>query len=179
MFRRIIVGCLAGAACIVSGCGSDNDDSSGPLDVQVVDVGIEQSVLIVGEASVIDVEFSFDAGQVFDDGRTVDVLVLLPAGVAFREGSSEIDVVGGDDDDVGAQVLSCPTTGETYLLFSLDENDLDVAENPDGNADARLTLTVDAVAPTVTSIGARADEVAIFACGGPFVADAAVALQIQ
>ena len=110
----------------------------------------------------------------------VVVVVRLPPELEYRDDTSEIDGSAGDD-KVGAQVTHCADTGETFLVYDLDRFDLDEARNPSGDADARLTLTIDGVLPTSsTEIGARAEENGVsFSCGGVFLPDESIVVDVR
>ncbi|MCC6952540.1 MAG: hypothetical protein IT290_00330 [Deltaproteobacteria bacterium] len=151
------------------GCsgGDDDDDFGGG---GVTRVRIDDRTLSVGEGTVVAVDFEFDRQDIFIDDDNVVVVVRLPGQLRYRDDTSEIDGVGSDD-GVGARVTEC--AGETYLEYDLDRFDLDDAANPDGSADARLTLTVDAVSPGASvEIEAVAEENGVpYSCGAAFLSD--------
>ncbi len=172
-----VLGLLCATALLLSGCSGSDDDNSG-ISARVIDLLLDDDTIRVGEGSVLRSYFSFSSDRVFDDGANVVVVVRLPNGVTFRDGSAEIQRPL-DDDSVGAQITNCPT-GEQFLLFDLDSNDLDAAENPSGDADAELSLTVDGVAETTAvdiQVIARENTVN-FQCGAPFAADRAVSIVV-
>ena len=153
------------------GCsGSDDDDDFGGGGVTRVRADDRQ--LSVGEGTVLAVDFEFDRDDVFIDDDNVTVALRLPPELRYRDDTSEIDGVSTDD-GVGARVTFCQDTGETFLEYDLDRFDLDDAKNPDGDADARLTLTVDAVAAgSSVEIEAIADSNGVaYSCGGRFLSD--------
>ena len=125
------------------------------------------------------VEFTFDRENVFDDSDSVDVVVKIPNEVSYREGTAEVDEDVGGDNDVSPEITLC-ADGSSFLRFNLDENDLKDAENPEGDADARLTLTIDSVGgPGSFVIEGRADEnSAPFGCVGSFLAEDRVVLNV-
>lgn len=168
----LLVGSLAGCS------GSDDDNF---VSAVVTTIEVSDSVIAVGQGSVIAVDFSFSADDIFNDRKRIFLVVRLAPALAFREGTSEIDgAFSGDDEGVGAQITNCLESGETFLLFNLDRFDLDEAENPAGDADARLNFTVDGILPEPQAIiSARADgSPAIFTCGVEFIPEAATAIQV-
>lgn len=176
MNTRILGLLLSTTALAMSGCGGSGDSGGGTIDSMT----LEQSVIAVGGATVIDVDFSYDAGNVFDNDARVILHVLLPAGVGFRSGSAEVDTVGGNDISASANVTNCASSGETLVTFDLDEDELLGALNPGGDADATLTFTVDGIAATQGVIQGRADDTADSTiCGQPFTADATAFITVQ
>lgn len=169
---------LWGALFSFGGCGSggDNDNFESP---EVTDMDLEDETIAAGEGTVLAVEFSFDRANIFDDNDEVVVVVRLPNGITYREGTAEIDEDAGGDNDISPEITLC-SDGTTFLRFSLDENDLQSAENPDGDGDARLTMTID----SLRSLGSvilegRADEnSAPFGCSGSFLAEDRVVLNV-
>ena len=161
---------------IFTGCSSSDDDES--VSAVVTNFEVNDSTLSVGEGSVASVEFSFSSNAVFDDDKNLVITLRLPSSLRLREGTSEID--GVRDESVGAQITNCPATGEQFLVFDLDRFDLEEASNPNGDADARLTLTVDAIqAQEIAIVGARADgDIPIFACGLQFPVERELAMRI-
>lgn len=141
---KVILSSVALIALIVgiTGCGSDNDnESDGGAEVKIL--SIEQDILRVGTASVVSVEFSFSSDDVFDDNRDVDVVVHLPSTLNYRLGSGDLKRPI-DDNSVDPSITVC-ANGDSYLSFNLGGSELFDATNPDGDADAELRLTVDAV----------------------------------
>ena len=154
-----------------SACGGDGDDDNGVGTARVVNLFLDDAIIGVGQGTVVHTEFSFDADEVFDDGGNVRVVLRLPAQLAFRSGTGEIQAPG--DEDVGAQIFGCGAGAESFVLFDLDADDLDVAENPSGDADAEVTVIVDglsAVSGGVIEAKASALQPA-FACGQAFLSD--------
>lgn len=156
------------------GCGGNGSTSGG----SAVSLVLDSSVLNVGQSSVATLEFSFKADEVFNHGENVAITVRLPAGVGFHPESGEIDLPGGSDESVGNQVTNCGGTGESYVVFNLGRQDLLLAVNPDGDADARLTFTVDGISAVNSSMDARAADDSAFTCGQTFVADVSAAVQV-
>lgn len=169
-FKEIITISLLAFATISCGGGDDDPFFFDDGDTEVEDIFTDDNNLRVGEATVVRTRFSFDNEDVFGDDESVSVIVRLPSELRFRLATAEIQEVGSDDNEVGAQVFNCPT-GEQYLLFELDDNDLSGAEDPSGDADAELSLTVDAVSPALSGavISALASRNSFgFNCGDVF-----------
>lgn len=162
--------------CIFVGCADEDEDDS--IDSsQVVSLELDENLLTILEKTVLQVDFTFSSDGVFDDGENVVLAVKLPDGILYVEGSAELDTIFGDD-GIGAQVSFC-STGETFLVFDMDNFDLNDLENPEGNADGRLTLTVQGLAPIpISAIEARADDNATFRCEQLFVPDQQVAIGV-
>ena len=178
-FKRIAFASVVVLMGTSIGCDNDdNDNNNDASDSTVVEVAVEDSIISVGQASVVRVNFSFDGDEVLQHGQNVALVVHLPNGVVFLPESGDLDVPVGDDDAVGAEVVTCPA-GDSYVVFNLDGGDLDVVENPGGNADARLTFTVTALAVVSDIIEARADNLAVFACGTDFMAEAAASIEAR
>lgn len=172
---------VLGLAVCGAGCGDDDDDDDNGIrpESRVVNIFLDKSVIPVGDTAVVNVDVTFDSDSVFDDNENVVVVVQLPNGIAYVNDSSEIQGITGDS-GVGAQVTNCASTGEAFLLYDLDENDLDTAENPDGDADARISFTIQGAASTgPQTIQANAgDNAVIFTCGQPFASDAQAAVAV-
>jgi len=159
--------------CLSSGCGSsgsDDNDDDFFNDAEVTDVVVRDPVIREGDGTVVAVEFAFDPDRVFNDGDNIKVVVKLPPGVVYRDGTAEIDGLDDNDDKVGPQFASCPDTDELFLLFDLDEFDLDEATNPPGDGDAVVTLTIDGVANTdfATIDASAGNNLPPFSCGNFF-----------
>lgn len=184
-YRRFLrFAALLALSCLsVAGCNSDSDDDDDFFNsARVVDLALQDSTIRVGEGTVVAVNFSFDASRVFNDGDSVIVVVRLPAELEYRDGTAEIDGLGGEDDGVGAQVVRCGNLGESYLIFDMDEFDLDQAENPSGDGDAVLTLTVDGIDPLqfgTIEAAANGETSPLFTCGGSFASDEEVSLSVE
>jgi hypothetical protein len=173
-FPRLGIG-LSAVLCSVgiAACGGGDDDTFfGRGTTEVREISLDEDVINRGEGTVMRVNFSFDENEVLFDERNVSLVVKLPAGLAFREDSSEIDGPGSNDEGVEPQIFQC-RSGETYLLFDMDRFDLDNASAPDDGADAQMKLTVDGIAAGANLvIEARADEGRIsFGCGTMFIPD--------
>lgn len=177
LIKSTVVGMCVLIGTTLSACGGDDDNSG--LVAQIIEMFFTDDTIRVGEGTVLHVLFSYSSDRVFDENEMVSVVVRLPAETTFRNGTAEIQRPA-DDESVGAQIFDCPASGEQFLLFDLDENDLATAGNPDGDADAELTLTVDALlANPDARIQATARENGVpFACGEPFIADMEASLAI-
>lgn len=165
-------------ATVLTGCGGDGGDDNNVPGSSVVSIDTDTNPIPVGQAGILSVNFSYSANDVFDDGVNVVVVVHLPSNLRYRADTSEVDLPFGDDRQVGAQVTECGANGQ-FLLFDLDKSDLEAADNPGGDADARLTLTVDAVqaTPTATVQAIAHDETVPFDCNG-FVPDAVLGIAV-
>ncbi len=164
-------------AILLASCSGSDSNSS--FSAGVTDVRVENSSINVGEFTVAAIDFTYSADGVFNDKRNVQLVVRLPSELSYAEGTAELDQAVGEDDKIGAQVTRC-ADGDTYLLFDMDRFDLDGAANPDGDSDARLTLTVQGVkaAPVVYLEAAARDEYTPFGCGQPFLVDEDAAISI-
>lgn len=162
------------------GCGGDDDDDDDFTgeNAEVVELGAEDTSLRVGDATVVRTDITFSDDEVFNDNRSVVVVVKLPAGLRFREGTAEVQGSGGDE-QIGARVSRC-SNGETFVEFEVDDDDLDFAENPDGDADGRITFTVDAVSVQgLVNIEGRAGYDSLFyTCDQQFLSDTATIISI-
>lgn len=175
--RRFVAVLICMLSASVMGCTSDNNSDISSS--RAVDIELQDRTLQVGEGTVLQVDFSFDTGDVLNGNDNVVVTVRLPAGLSLRSGTSEID--GGsnsDDEGVGAQITQC-SNGDTFLVYDLDRFDLDKAANPSGDADARLKLTIDADDIVRNGIiEARADSSAFFTCDGLFLSDVRTGINV-
>ena len=169
---------LFGALFSFGGCGSEGDDDNFESP-EITDMDLEEEAIRPLEGTVLAVEFSFDRSNVFDDNDEVAVVVRLPNGIIYREGTAEIDEDSGGDNGVNPETTLC-SDGTAFVRFNFDENDLSGAEDPDGDGDARLTLTIDALRVLGSAvIEARADEnSAPFGCNGSFLAEDRVVLTV-
>jgi len=165
-----------------AGCSSNDDNGDDFFNsARVVDLAVEDSTIHVGDGTVLAVNFSFDASNVFNDDDNVSVVVRLPEGIEYRDDTSEIDGVSGDD-GVGAQVVRCVASGETYLIYDLDRFDLDNAANPAGDGDAVITLTIDATKRgdfATIEAAADGDRTPLFSCGSSFASDEQVSIEVD
>ena len=176
-FRKLAVSLAVLGMLFTVACGSDNDNETDG-GASVSRLGLENSVVPVGSAQVVSVQFSFSSDDVFDDDRDVVVVVQLPATVDFRSGTAEIKRPI-DDNDVGPEVIEC-ADGSTFLRFTFNEDALFDAENPDGDADAELRLTIDAIAAGAGgALGAAAANDGLgVSCGVAFPAQRTALLDV-
>jgi hypothetical protein len=128
---------------------------------------------------VMAVDFSFSSNALMSEGDNVIVAVKLPKSVGLEEGTSEIDGLFSDR-KVSPQTKSCSATGDLYLVFDMDWSDLAGAANPDGDADARLTMTLVALkaASTVTIEAAARNSFFAISCDTIFEPDMQVQMSI-
>ena len=177
MLSLLIGACMLMTSVTLTACNSDNDNSG--ISARIVEFFLDDNTIAIGESTVLRTRFTFSADRVFDDGEHVMIVIRLPQEVGFRVGSAELQRPISDR-DVGAQITNCPDTGEQFLLFDLDDNDLLTVTNPDGEADAELSLTVDALTATPSTIiqGIAQNNTVLFSCGAPFISDRDLAIQI-
>ncbi len=150
----------------LSGCGGNDEDDDIGTNANVVEVTASPGTVLAGEASIISTKFSFSSSDVFDDGDDIEVVIELPPQLVYRPGTAEIKRPIDDADVNPSAELQCPD-GTSFVKFTLDESDLVDANNPGGDADAELRLTVDSFPPTgVTIVAAAAsDDIVPFSCG--------------
>lgn len=178
---RLAAGAIIACAGLgVAGCGgdgNDDDDDFGEV-AAVVDVGVDDGNIRVGDATISRVGFTFSPDEVFNDRRTVVIVVAVGPGLRYREGTAEIQGDGGDE-QIGARVSRCGD-GTSFLEFEVDDDDLDFADDPGGDADAELTFTLDAVSlEGLVNVEARASYDSIFySCDTQFLADATTFVNI-
>ena len=172
-------------------CGSDDEDIFDVLigegeGALVTSIRVEESVVAVGESTIARVEFTFSAGGVFDLDNRVVVVVKIPASLLYRPGTGEVDRII-DDRNVEPLTTVCDD-GSSFVEFTLSDRDLVSAINPEGDADARLSFTldsssVDPVAGTSESqaiIGARARVNSVdFSCDNVFPAQKEAVLLVR
>lgn len=166
---------LFGAA----GCsGSDDGDDDEFFASEVTDMRLDKDVIREGEDTVLKVRFRYDNSDVFNDDQPVVVTLVLPPGVNYIRDSSELDTIFGDK-SIGADVFDCDS-GETVVVYDLDEDDLDVAENQSGGADAELTLTIIGEGrQPLAAIQGRADTFSPRVCNTTFIADAQTGITVE
>jgi len=175
-FNILLLGLLA--AVTLNACGG-NDDGNSHESARVVSLDSDTNP-VGASGAIISVNVSFSSDEVFDNGENVVVVLHLPPQLALRGGTAEIDSTTGEDRDVGAQGLNCGAEG-IYYLFDLDSDDLALADNPSGDADAKLKFTVDRVsaAGAVTIAGIARNNSVSFACGSSFPPDSVLTLTTQ
>ncbi len=163
--------------CGIVACGNDNDEESDGGAV-TNSVSLENSILRVGAGTVTSVLFSFSSDDVFDDDRRVELVVHLPAILAYRGGTAEIKRPIDDRDINPSNIVTC-SGGDTFLVFDLGETELVDADNPGGDPDAELRLTVDAVAVGSSTVGVAAhNDNVIFSCAGGMVNQNSAAVEV-
>jgi len=159
---------------VLTGCDDENGSSA-----YMVDISASNTNLRVGDGVVLYMDFYYSENKVFDDHDDVNVVVKLPNGVIYRNGTAELD---GDRDDrsVDPQVTTC-ADGESYLFFPMDRYDLQYAKDPSGTANARLKLTVDGVLPVgVVFVEVTPSHQQIhYACGGQFYEEEGIGLKVE
>jgi hypothetical protein len=69
------------------------------------------------------------------------VKLALPAGTSYEDRSAEVDS-RGNDDDVNPEGIERCSDGSTVVTFDLDSNDLSNVDDPAGDADGTLKLSV-------------------------------------
>lgn len=158
-------------------CNTTDDDEYS--EAVVVDLGLSDSLIKIGEKSVLSIEFSFSANSVLQDGERVVIAAKLAPELSYETGTAEIKGMFGDN-KVSPEITLCKESGETILLFELDGKDLSTASNPDGDADARLNLIVKAKkAGAAVPIEVKAANNTLLAgCGVDFNPDRAVSITI-
>lgn len=176
----LITGSLLLALPLVAGCGGSDEDDDIGTNAVVVEVSGNPSVINVTQASILSTKFSFSSSDLFDEGDDIQVVVALPPQLRFRAGTAEIQRPIDDNDVNPDQELVCPD-GSSFLRFTFGRSDLFDADNPSGDADAELTLTVDSTVPagTVSIAATASDDTVAFSCAGGMGAQAQAAIIIQ
>ena len=164
--------------CLTAMSGCDTSSNSDAFDAEVTKLEVDKNVIDLGDGTVVTAGFTFDTDSVFRDGENVIMVVQLPAGLSYRHGTAEIDDEIGDQ-DIDPEVIECPS-GESYLSFNMNDNDLDDLNDPSGEAIGNLMFTVDgnAVGPWLIQARAR-QEVVFYGCNQAFNSDASVYLTVQ
>ncbi len=175
LIKKLFVTTTLITACACGG-GSDSAFSGG---ANVVKISMRDSSLSRGDGTVVSVDFAYDADTLYE-GEDLVLVVKLPKEVEYRDGTAEVDGVV-EDDKVGIQILNCAESGESYIVFDLDKNDLDTADDPSGDADARVKFTIDTKAATLHSfIGARSEFKGVFfSCSQVFISDSQTTFSIE
>lgn len=172
--RVLGVAAMAVTALTLAGCGGGNDDDDDEFfgeSAAVVDIGVDDGNIRVGDSTITRVGITFSDDEVFNDRRSVVVVAAVGPGLRFREGTAEVQGNAGDE-QIGTRVSRCPD-GTSFLEFEVDDDDLSFADNPSGDADAEITFTLDAVSlEGLVNIEARASYDSIFYnCDDRFLAD--------
>jgi len=161
---------------ILSACGGNDD-----VNARVVYLSLDDRTISVGESSVVSLGLEYNGSKngPFDSADDISLVVRLPAGTKFREGTAEIQR-SFEDKGITPNITNCIVSGEEYLNFRLDGDDLISGTNPSGSSEAEVTLTLDAIRPfDVGVIQAKADrDELVFACGAYFSSDAEDSIQV-
>ncbi len=152
----------------LSGCGDGDSRYEGGV-TEVLEIDSEDSTIPLGGGSVVRVNFAFDQFEVFSDDGQVSLVLKFPRQLSYRNNSAEIDKAGSRDRDVDPKVRRCPN-GDTYLVFTLGESQLEDAEPPFDAGDAQLKLTLDGErrGEMVAIEGAADDDFVPFSCVSDF-----------
>ena len=165
-------------ALIFTACGSDSDD----VRARVINSSLSERVLQVGQGTVLTLglEYENSIQLPFESSEDISLVVKIPAGLTYREGTAEIQRVV-DDKGVNPRIENCLLNGEQFLYFRLDGDDLDQGRDPSGSADVEITLTLDAVAARgIGVIEAAADrDTPLFDCGSFFASDIEESIQVN
>jgi hypothetical protein len=156
------------SALFFGGCAEDDSRFEGGVS-EVVEIDSEDSVVPLGGGSVVRVNFLFDQNDVFSGDGSVSLVLKFPRQLSYRDNSAEIDQGGSRDRDVDPLVRRC-VNGDTYLVFTLGESQLEGANPPFDGGDAQLKLTLDGEREgTMIPIqGAADDDFVPFGCGKEF-----------
>ena len=174
MKGRVLAGLLVLAASI-GGCGSNDEDT----DALIREMNFNDSVISRGDGSVLKVDVQFSRDRIFNEDDELVIVLELPESLEYRRGSAEVQAPF-EDEDVGANEVLCPS-GVSYLEIELDEDDLFSAEDPDGKADARVTLTLDGVRTDALAVvrGKAAYNGAYFSCADGLIgSDASASIRV-
>lgn len=151
--------CLLSLIAPIIGCGNGgSSDDHKP--VTVTDIFTDDPSVVVGDDVDLTVQFSFANEAVVDNHHTVVVVVRVPNGLTFENGTARIDEIGGNDKVIpGIEVCG---NGDTFLTFVLEKNVLENASDPDGSADAKLIMALRGTHSARVIIDAEAgyDEIA-------------------
>jgi hypothetical protein len=166
-----VLSCVCVMILGASGCGEDNSRYEGGI-TEVVEIDSEDSTIPLGDGSVVRVNFAFDQNEVFSDDGEVTLVLKFPRQLSYRNNSAEIDKSGSRDRDVDPRVRRCPS-GDTYLVFTLGESELEDAAPPVDAGDAQLKLTLDGEqrGEMVSIEGAADENVVPFSCTTDFEFD--------
>jgi hypothetical protein len=158
-------------------CGDDLDS----VNARVVNSSLSERVLRVNQSAILTLglEYENSDGLIFDRSSDISLVVKIPAGLIYREGTAEIQRLI-DDKKITPTIVSCNSSGEQFLNFRLDSDDLDEGRDPSGSADVEIKLTLDAIAVTgVSLVEAVADEdTPLFSCGSFFANDVQETIQV-
>ncbi len=161
----------------VSGCGGSG---SGSNDVSVVDITSDARIINFGSGTVLAVNVSFDAERI-SNGEHLFIVVRLPPQVEYNVGTTEIDGLTTENDNAKTPILTNCASGEQFLAIDVSSVDLLQAQNPSGDADMRLNLSIQGTTRGIDApIQATADDVVpAYACGQAFSAESEVMITVQ
>ena len=156
------------AACFVLGLGAvallgctdgNDDDSSSGQTTEIKEIEADSTTIQLGDGTDVSFNFVFDEEDVYDNDAEVQLVVKLPNELVYQNGSAKIDGFNSQDDDgVSPEILRC-NGGVSYLVFNLDQYDLDRASPPTNDTDAQLKMTIDGrLTGTGLVIEGRAEE---------------------
>lgn len=156
-------------------CG-DNDGNGNS---RVVNAELNQNTIKVGESSVFRMGLEYSGTRKpFKNPPDISLIVLVPPGLSYRNGTAEIQR-SVKDIRVNPVVTNCET-GEQYLDFRLDGDDLVQGSKPSKNADVEVSLTIDGIQPVgIVNLQAKADRnLPLFSCGSKFSSDVEESIQV-
>ena len=156
------------AACFVLGLGAvallgctdeDEDDNSSDQTTEIKEIEADSTTIELGGETDVSFNFVFDEEDVYDNDAEVQLVVKLPNELVYQSGTAKIDGFNDQDDSgVSPEIVRC-NGGVSYLVFNLDQFNLDSASPPNNDTDAQLKLTIDArLAGTGLVIEGRAEE---------------------
>lgn len=150
------------------GCAEDNSSYQGGI-TEVLEIDSEDSTIPLGGGSVVRVNFAYDQNEVLSDDGEVSLVLKFPRQLSYRADSAEIDEPGSRDRDVDPRVRRC-SNGDTYLVFTLGESQLEDAAPPGESGDAQLKLTLDGErrGEMISIQGAADDDFVPFSCNTEF-----------
>jgi len=163
---------VASAVCFLvfgcTGCGEGTSEYIGGI-TEVVEIDSDDTTIPLGDGSVVRVNFSFDQNEVFSEDGSISLVLKFPRQLSYRQDSAEIDKSGSRDRDVDPRVKRCGN-GDTYLVFTLGESELDDAAPPGEFADAQLKLTLDGErqGEFISIQGAADENIVPFSCTSEF-----------
>ena len=156
------------------------DSSSSNTNSRIVDSSLSDRAIQVGQSSVLSLGLTYNQANLpFSGSHDVSLIVRLPSTVRFREGTAEIQRIISDK-VVTPIITNCTSSGEQFLDFRLDGDDLSNAKDPSGLADVEIRLTIDAVKSSgIQVIEAIADkDTPLFSCGESFPNDIEESIQV-
>jgi hypothetical protein len=141
------------------GCADDTDNDNSDATTEIKEIDADDTTIQVGDGTVVRFDFVFDEEDVFENDAQVQLVVKLPNELVFQNSSAKIDGFNSQNDDgVSPQIVRC-NGGVSYLVFNLDQYDLDNASPPTSDTDAQLKMTINGrLTGTGLVIEARAEE---------------------